>query len=120
MYVSVCESHSVMSNSLQPHRLCGPWNSAGQNTRVGSLSLLQGYIHIYITLLKGNKRIYITNCHWVGQKFTQVFPRCYGRTPKNFLVNPVCVYFALSMRKQAPGESLLHLCPPQPAALHKD
>ena len=69
MYVYVCESHSVMSNSLQPHRLCGPWNSAGQNTGVGSLSLLQGYIHIYITLLKGNKRIYITNCHWVGQKF---------------------------------------------------
>ena len=62
------ESRSVMSNSLQPHGLysqrnspdqdkvkvvqscltlcepmnCSPWNSPGQNTGVGSLSLLQG------------------------------------------------------------------------------
>ena len=36
------ESRSVVSNSLQPHGLCNPWNSLGQNTRVGSLSLLQG------------------------------------------------------------------------------
>ena len=31
-----------MSNSLGPHRLYGSWNSPGQNTGVGSLSLLQG------------------------------------------------------------------------------
>ena len=36
------ESHSVMSDSLQPHGLYSPWNSPGQNTRVGRLSLLQG------------------------------------------------------------------------------
>ena len=30
-----------MSNSLQPHGLYSPWNSPGQNTEVGSLSLLQ-------------------------------------------------------------------------------
>ena len=85
----VCESRSVTSNSLRPPRLHGPWYSAGQNTGVGSLSLLQGYIythtyiyiyththtHIYITLLKGNKRIYIINFHWVGQNFVQVFLR---------------------------------------------
>ena len=35
------ESHSVMSNSLQPHGLYSPWNSPGQNTGVGSLSFLQ-------------------------------------------------------------------------------
>ena len=35
------ESHSVMSNSLRPHGLCSPWTSPGQNTGVGSLSLLQ-------------------------------------------------------------------------------
>ena len=28
--------------TLQPHRLYSPWNSPGQNTGVGSLSLLQG------------------------------------------------------------------------------
>ena len=36
------ESHSFMSNSLWPHELYSPWNSPGQNTGVGSLSLLQG------------------------------------------------------------------------------
>ena len=36
------ESHSVESNSLWPHGLYSPWNSPGQNTGVGSLSLLQG------------------------------------------------------------------------------
>ena len=35
-------SHSVVSNSLWPHGLYSPWNSPGQNIRVGSLSLLQG------------------------------------------------------------------------------
>ena len=36
------ESCSVMSDSLQPHGLYSPWNSPGQNTGVGCLSLLQG------------------------------------------------------------------------------
>ena len=36
------ESYSVLSDSLQPHRPYSPWNSPGQNTRVGSYSLLQG------------------------------------------------------------------------------
>ena len=35
------ESHSVVSDSLQPHGLYSPWSSPGQNTGVGSLSLLQ-------------------------------------------------------------------------------
>ena len=34
------ESRSVVSDSLQPHGLYCPWNSAGQNTGVGSLFLL--------------------------------------------------------------------------------
>ena len=36
------DSHSVVSNSLQPHGLYSPWNSPDQNIGVGSLSLLQG------------------------------------------------------------------------------
>ena len=36
------ESHSVMSNSLWPHGLYSPRNSPGQDTEVGSRSLLQG------------------------------------------------------------------------------
>ena len=39
---SESESHSVMSDTLRPHGLCSPWNSSGRNTRVDSLSLLQG------------------------------------------------------------------------------
>ena len=38
----VSESHSVVSDSLQPHGLYSLWNSLGQNTGVGSFSLLQG------------------------------------------------------------------------------
>ena len=36
------ESRSVVSNSLRPHGLYSPWNSPGQNTGLGSCSLLQG------------------------------------------------------------------------------
>ena len=36
------ESYSVVSSSLQSHGLNSPWNSPGQNTGVGSRSLLQG------------------------------------------------------------------------------
>ena len=43
----VCVSHSVMSDSLQPHglqpaSLLCPWNSPGKNTGRGNHSLLQG------------------------------------------------------------------------------
>ena len=41
-YQSEGESHSVVSDSWAPHGLYSPWNSPGQNTRVGSPSLLQG------------------------------------------------------------------------------
>ena len=39
---SESESLSVLSDSLRPHGLYSPWNSPGQNTGVGSCSLLQG------------------------------------------------------------------------------
>ena len=39
---SKSESRSVVSDSLQAHGLYSTWNSPGQNTGVGSLSLLQG------------------------------------------------------------------------------
>ena len=39
---SESDSRSVMSDSLWPRGLYSPWNSPGQNTGVGSLSLLQG------------------------------------------------------------------------------
>ena len=39
---SESESLSAVSDSLRPRGLLCPWNSPGQNTGVGSLSLLQG------------------------------------------------------------------------------
>ena len=36
------ENCSVVSDCLRPQDLYSPWNSLGQNTGVGSLSLLQG------------------------------------------------------------------------------
>ena len=40
------ETRSAVFNSLRPHGLYSPWNSPGQNTGVGSLSLLQGIFPI--------------------------------------------------------------------------
>ena len=36
------KSRSVVSESLLPYGVYSAWNSSGQNTEVGSLSLLQG------------------------------------------------------------------------------
>ena len=52
--VYVCDSHSVMSNSLWPHglpptRFFCPWNSPGKNTRVGFHFLLHN-----VMILGGN------------------------------------------------------------------
>ena len=53
------ESHSVMSNSLWPHGLHSPWNSPGQNTGVGSHSLLQG---IFPTQESNQS---LLHCRWI-------------------------------------------------------
>ena len=53
------ESCSVVSNSLWPHGLYRPWNSLGQNTGVGSLSLLQ---RIFLTQ-ESNRGL--LNCRWI-------------------------------------------------------
>ena len=42
IHVKWSESSSVVSDCLWPHGLYSPWNSPGQNTGVGSHSLLQG------------------------------------------------------------------------------
>ena len=42
------ESRSVLSDSLWIHGLYSLWNSPGQNTRLGSLSLLQGIFSIQV------------------------------------------------------------------------
>ena len=47
------ESRSVMFDSLRPHGLYSPWNSLGQNSGVGSLSLLQGIFPTQVSSIAG-------------------------------------------------------------------
>ena len=56
---SESESHSVVSDSLQLHALYSPWNSPGQNTGVGSLSLLQGIFPIQ------GSNLGLPHCRWI-------------------------------------------------------
>ena len=53
------ESQSLVSDSLRPHGPYSPWNSPGQNTRVGSLSLLQG---IFPTQGSNSG---LSHCRWI-------------------------------------------------------
>ena len=52
-------SCSVVSDSLRPHGLYSPWNSLGQNTGVGSLSLLQGIFPTW------GSNLGLLNCRWI-------------------------------------------------------
>ena len=56
---SFCESHSVASDSLRPHGLRSPWNSPGQNTGAGSLSLLQGIVPTQ------GSNLGLPHCRWI-------------------------------------------------------
>ena len=61
------ESHLLVSDSLWPHGLYSPWNSPGQNTGVGSYSLLQGIFPtqgLYPGLLHCRKILYQLSYQW--------------------------------------------------------
>ena len=49
-----CESCSVTFDSLPLHGLYSPWNSPGQNTGVGNLSLLQGIFLTQVSYTAGD------------------------------------------------------------------
>ena len=84
--ITESESRSVVSSSLQPRLLHGPWDFPGQNTGVGSLSLLHaifptqgsnpGLLHcrriLYQLSSKGSPRI----LEWVAYPFfpIPIFP----------------------------------------------
>ena len=50
---SESETRSVVSNFLQPHGLYSPWNSPGQNTGVGTLSLIQAIYPNQVSRIAG-------------------------------------------------------------------
>ena len=98
------ESRSVLSDSLQAHRLYSLWNSPGQDTGVGSLSLLQGIFPtqksnpclphcrqiLYQQSHKGSPRI----LEWVAYPFSS------GSSCINFLSLLKNYYYKLYVLKQ--------------------
>ena len=84
------ESRSVVSDSLWAHGLHSPWNSPGQNTGVGNLSLLQGIFPtqesnpglphcrwiLYQLSPKGSQRI----LEWIASPFSRRSSRPRNRT----------------------------------------
>ena len=87
-YIYTCESknHSVMSDSLRPHGLYSPWNSPGQNTRVGSLSLLQ-----WIFLTQGSNRGLLYCRRILYQPSHQGSPHIY-KSPANCVAHKPAVW----------------------------
>ena len=66
----------VVSNSLQPHGLYSPWNSPGQITGVGSLSLLQW---IFLTQESNQS---LLHCRWILYQLSyegSPYPNTWGK-----------------------------------------
>ena len=94
---SESESRSVVSNSLQPHGLCSPGNSPGQNTGVGSLSLIQG---IFPTQGSNSG---LQCCRWILYQLSHKGSPCIGRQSPNHRTTrevPICTL--VSQRTQNP------------------
>ena len=79
------ESHFMVSDSLRPHGIYNPWNSPGQNTGVGSLSLLWGIFPtqglnpvIYLGWIKKKKK-----------KKNKTFSQLRGYLPKHEALPPL-------------------------------
>ena len=109
-----------MSNSLRPHGLYSPWNSPGQNTGVGSRSLLQGIfptqgsnpglLHcrqiLYQLSHRGGPRI----LEWVAYPFFSGSSQPRNRTRVSYIAGR---FFASYMYTYIP--SLLSLTPTLPS-----
>ena len=83
-----------MSGSLRPHGLYSPWNSPGQNTVVGSLSLLQG---IFPTQ---GWNPGLQHCRWI------LYPLSQGK-PKNTGVGSFSFLQGIFLTQKS-NQSLLH------------
>ena len=78
------ESHSATSTSLWPHELYSRWNSPGQNTGMGSLSLLQG---IFPTQ---GLNLDLPHCRWILYQLSHKGSlQCSGRSPGERDSNPL-------------------------------
>ena len=97
-------SCSVMSDSLRSHRLYSPWNSPGQNTRVGSLFLLQG---IFPTqglnpgVLHCRRILYRLSHQGMDERVAYILVRVYKFRWSNlyFLVTENSFFFIFNIKK---------------------
>ena len=108
----LCESCSVVSDPLRPHGLYSPWNSLGQNTGVGSLSLLQEIVSIqgsypglphcrqilYQLSHKGSPRI----LEWVAYSFASGSSQPRNRTGISCIASRFFTNWAI---REAPGHA---------------
>ena len=95
MYRKESETHSVGSNSLRPHELYSLWNSPGQNTGVGSLSLLQ---RIFPT--QGSNPG-LPHCRWI------LYQLSYQGKPKNTGVGSLSLLMQIFLSQES-NRDLLH------------
>ena len=97
LHVLWSESRSVVSDSLRPHGRYSPWNSQGQNTGVGSLSLLQGIFPNQ----ESNRGL--LHCRWILYSLSCQGSPFYTRVhPKNDVVIVSC---------EQPRDSAIHMHP---------
>ena len=89
------ESRSVMSDSLRPHGLNSPWNSLGQNTGVGSLSLLQ---EIFPTQVLNSG---LSHCGWI------LYQLSHKGKPKNTGVGSLSLFQRIFLTQEL-NRCLLH------------
>ena len=94
---SESESRSVVSDSSQPHGLYSPWSSPGQNTGVGSLSLLQRIFptHGSNTGLPHRSRI----LYQLSHKGSPVNCEMWANFPKDLMTSNVLLYLQFCIKK---------------------
>ena len=112
------ESCSVLSNSLWPHGLDSPWNSPGQNTGVGRLSLLQGIFPtqglnpglphcrriLYQLSRQGSPRI----LEWVAYPFSSRSSQPRNWTGMSCIAGGFFTNWAMREAPQNPGPTLIN------------
>ena len=81
------ESRSGVSNPLQPHGLYSPWNSPDENTRAGSLSLLQRIFPTHVSRIAGR---FFTS--WATVGFLLNFPTSFDPLPYWYALNVICYF----------------------------
>ena len=64
MYESESESHSVVSESSQPHGLHSPWGRKEQDT-TERLSLRNSYINSFVHPAHNKKLTFAEELHWI-------------------------------------------------------